>query len=305
MDTDLTAPVVAADLSGLIPIVENAVTSPNTKRAYRRALAAFFRWYHEAPVVGFSRATVQAYRAHLEAAAQSPASINVELSAIRKLASEAEAMGLLDSLTAGGILRLPGVRKLGSHAGRWLTRRQAEELMALPDVKKLRGLRDRAVLGLLMGCGLRRDEVAKLRVETLQDRDGRPVLVDITGKGGRLRVAPVPVWSYRDLRAWLDAAQIAEGLMIRKLKAGQVAGEMGVSAMTIYNTVIKYSRRLGVDVRPHDLRRTFAKLARRGSATLESIQGALGHSQLGTTQIYLGHDVDYADSACDHLQIEV
>jgi site-specific recombinase XerD len=290
---------MASDLSGLIPIVENAVTSPHTKTAYRKALTAFFAWYRTAPVVGFCRSTVQAYRVHMEEAGQAVSSINMALSAIRKLAREAEEMGLLDQGTAGGILRIPGVRKLSQGQGNWLTRRQAEELLGLPNTKTLRGRRDRVILGLLLGCGLRREEAATLPLSALQERDGRPVLADVMGKGRKARTVAIPAWAYRDIREWIEAAGITDGMILRT-----IGGAHHIGPMAIYKTVLKYARRLGVDVRPHDLRRTFAKLARKGGAEWEQVQATLGHSQINTTQTYVGHDVDFADAACDHLQLD-
>lgn len=59
------------------------------------------------------------------------------------------------------------------------------------------------------------------------------------------------------------------------------------------------------DLAPHDLRRTFAKLARSGQAPLEQIQLALGHRSIQTTQRYLGSELDLADAACDRLGIRL
>ena len=88
-------------------------------------------------------------------------------------------------------------------AGNWLTRDQAETLLSAPP-STLMGLRDRAVLGLLIGCGLRRDELANLTFAHLQQREGRWVIVDIIGKGRRVRTVPVRAgprrWSMRGLR---------------------------------------------------------------------------------------------------------
>jgi integrase len=67
-------------------------------------------------------------------------------------------------------------------------------LLALPDPATLKGKRDRAILGLLIGCGLRRDELVRLTLEELQQREGRWVIVDLLGKGRRRRTIPVPSW---------------------------------------------------------------------------------------------------------------
>ena len=78
-----------------------------------------------------------------------------------------------------------------------------------------------------------------------------------------------------------------------------------MSADAIADVVATYAGPLGWDLAPHDLRRTFAKLARGGHAPLEQIQLALGHQSIQTTQRYLGSELDLADAACDRLGIRL
>jgi site-specific recombinase XerC len=94
--------------------------------------------------------------------------------------------------------------------GKWLTREQAEQLLSAPP-GPLMGLRDRAILGFLIGCGLRRDELANLTFPNLQQREGRWVIVDIVGQGRRVRTVPVPGWSKHLVDAWAAVADIALG----------------------------------------------------------------------------------------------
>ena len=79
----------------------------------------------------------------------------------------------------------------------------------------------------------------------------------------------------------------------------------GMSADAIADVVTTYARPLGWDLAPHDLRRTFAKLARSGQAPLEQIQLALGHQNIQTTQRYLGSELNLVDAACDRLGIRL
>jgi integrase len=89
----------------------------------------------------------------------------------------------------------------GVCAGNWLTRDQAEKLLLAPP-NTLMGLRDRAILGLLIGYGLRRDELANLTFEHLQQRKGCWVIVDIVGQGRRVRTVPVPGWAKALVDRW-------------------------------------------------------------------------------------------------------
>ena len=85
----------------------------------------------------------------------------------------------------------------------------------------------------------------------------------------------------------------------------EITEARGMSADAIADVVATYARPLGWDLAPHDLRRTFAKLARSGQAPLEQIQLALGHQSIQTTQRYLGSELDLADAACDRLGIRL
>jgi len=78
--------------------------------------------------------------------------------------------------------------------GNWLTRDQAKELLTVPDRSKIKGERDYAILAILLGCALRRQELATLDIESIQMREGRWVVADLRGKGGRVRTVAIPLW---------------------------------------------------------------------------------------------------------------
>jgi integrase len=105
------------------------------------------------------------------------------LSAVRKLATEAADNGLLAPELAAGIARVRGAKRLGVRAGNWLTPEEATALLNAPDRSVLIGCRDRAILALLVGCGLRRAELVSLDVDQIQLRDSRWVLPDLEGEG--------------------------------------------------------------------------------------------------------------------------
>ena len=162
-----------------------------------------------------SRATLLGYRAHLLERGLSPSTINVQLSAIRKLVAEARRQGILDSETAASITDVPNVRQQGTRLGNWLNRAQAKELLAVPDQERLIGKRDHAILALLLGCGLRRHELAQLKVEDIVEREGRTVIVDLVGKGRRRRTVAVPHWVKQSVEQWTTAAGITKGRLGR------------------------------------------------------------------------------------------
>src|SRR5580693_8192672 len=103
------------------------------------------------------------------------------MSAIRKLAAEAADNGLIAPELAAGIARVKSAKSVGIRMGNWLSVRQAQSLLNAPDITTLKGQRDRAMLAVLLGCGLRRSEVAALTFSHLQQRDGRWCIVDLKG----------------------------------------------------------------------------------------------------------------------------
>lgn len=112
-----------------------------------------------------------AYRNHLESRSLAPGTINVRLAAVRRLAYEAADAGLLSPELAGGIRRVKGLKKLGVRLGNWLSADEARALWQFPNAETLKGKRDRAIIAVLLGCGLRRRELADLTFDHLQRRE--------------------------------------------------------------------------------------------------------------------------------------
>jgi site-specific recombinase XerD len=139
--------------------VLNTLASMQSRRSYEYAIDKFIAWYCSEPRLTFNRSVVVRYRSFLERLSLSGTTINLRLSAIRRLADESAESGWLSPELAIGIRRVKGVKRLGRKMGNWLTRNQAQELVNAASKNSLRGWRDGAMLGLLLGCGLRRSEI--------------------------------------------------------------------------------------------------------------------------------------------------
>ncbi len=248
---------------------------------------------------------MQRYRTDLEGRELAPSSINLRLAAIKKLAAEAADNGLLAPETAAAIGRVKGAKRAGVRAGNWLTKPQALELLGAPDRSTLKGKRDLVLLCLLLGCGLRRGELARLDLSDIEQREGRWVILDLLGKHGRVRTVPMPSWAKAALDRWREAAGIREGRLLRAINKGGRITHDSIRAQSVFETVAGYGERIGVKITPHDLRRTFAKLAHQGQAALEQIQLSLGHASIQTTERYLGVRQDLHDAPCDRLGLDV
>jgi site-specific recombinase XerD len=287
-------------------LVLDSVSSPITKRVYNMALDEFLAWFQQAPRPGFTKATVSAWRVSLEARGLGSSSIIIRMSAIRKLAAEAADNGLLAPELAAGIARVKSAKSVGIRMGNWLSVRQAQSLLNAPDISTVRGLRDRAILAVLLGCGLRRSEVAALTFTHIQQRDGRWCIVDLVGKHGRVRTAPVPTWVKLAIDAWTTAAGIADGHVFRPVnRADQVACE-GLGEKVVWQLIKPYAETAGVPgIAPHDLRRTCAKLCRAAGGELEQIQLLLGHASVQTTERYLGTKQDLVHAPNDAVKLRI
>ncbi len=288
-------------------LVLDSVTSPESKRAYDRGLEHFLSWYQsERPATGFTKATVQRYRTHLLESGLSSSTTNLYLTAVRRLAVEAADNGLMAAELASGIGRVKGIRREGIRIGNWLTARQAEKLINSPDTATLKGKRDRALLAVMVGCGLRREETACLTLEHIQQREARWVIVDLIGKGGRVRSVPMSSWAKAAIDVWTVAAGFTTGRVFRPVNKGdRLCGE-SMTAQSVFETVKRYAAETGFhNLAPHDLRRTFARLAHRGHAAIEQIQISLGHQSLQTSQKYIGVQQDLTDAPCDHLGLRL
>jgi integrase len=232
----------------------------------------------------------------------SPSTINVRLSAVRKMVDEARRAGIIGQEEAGSLTDVPNISQKGTRLGNWLTREQAKELLAVPDRSTLKGKRDYVILALLVGCALRRNELAELDVETIQQSEGRWVLADLEGKGRRIRTVAIPIWVKHGINAWMTAAGIEDGRLLRSVsKSGKVNRDT-LSDWAVWSVVEQSSKQIGIEhFGAHDLRRTCAKLCRKNGGDLEQIKFLLGHSSIQTTERYLGSEQDIEIAVNDNI----
>jgi integrase len=279
--------------------------SPDSKRAYEFAVDHFVAWYCSEPRLAFNKTVVLRYRLELEGRRLAPATINLRLAAVRRLAFEAADTGLLSPELAAGIARVKGAKRIGVRLGNWLTADQSRNLLAAPDVQTLKGRRDRAILALMLGCGLRRGEVAGLKVDHLQQREEHWVIADLIGKAAHIRTVPVPDWVKAAVDLWLKSAAITHARIFRCVtRKGSVWGE-GITEKVIWHLVKENAGRAGIaNLSPHDCRRTCARLCHAAGGELEQIQFLLGHVSVETTERYLGCKQRLRSAVNDRIGIE-
>lgn len=176
-----------------------------------------------------------------------------------------------------------------------LTRQQASTLIAAPGVLSLTGLRDTALIALILCTGIREAEACSLDVIDLrQTLDGVLSLHVREGKGAKARLIPYGEMSFclAFVDAWLKGAGITEGAVFRGFyKGGKHVRSTRLTARAVQNIVGSFP--LMIDghlrkVQPHDLRRTYARRLYEAGMDIEVIRQNLGHSDRKTTQGYIG-----------------
>ena len=142
-------------------MVLDAVASPHSKRNYAKALDDLFAFCASRPL---SRSLLMEWRAGMESL--SPSTINVRLSAVRKMIGEARRNNMIGSEEAASLTDIPNIRQKGTRLGNWLSREQAKELLAVPDRSTLKGKRDYVILALLVVCALQRKRVGRTQARS-------------------------------------------------------------------------------------------------------------------------------------------
>ena len=296
------------DLSALIAITCDRLNSAASRRVYASHLRNLIDYVtYKNPGIGFNRPAVQSWKQDMLSRGLAPSSVCQAISAAKALASEAEANGWLDAMTAAAIRDIDGPPVRGQRMGQWLSQEQAVDLLCQPDQGQAKGQRDWIALALMLGCGMRREEVVQAGADRVQRREGRVVLVDVMGKGMRVRTVPVPSWASTAIEMWAHRLYATYKNADTPIKlVPRLIGDRPWESLTsaaLWYQVRKYAERIGLKVAPHDLRRTFAQLSYKGGAPLAQIQMTLGHSSVAVTDRYLGTQLDLIKPACDFLGV--
>jgi integrase len=272
--------------------LENNVSALTIKN-YAPAIQRFLLWAEKRANPNPAE-TMAAYKAALLKEGLNRRTVNKHLSAVRAYFKSQAVLGVISHEILQSINVVANLKVEGQRHGLRLTIEQAHLLLSAPDKETLIGLRDRAILAIMLGCGLRRSEVVNLTWGHIQQENGIWLIRNLQGKHGRIRTIVIPTWVKRTIAEYSNIEKDKD----RIFKSFDVHGNLrkSMTDQTVYNIVVRYGAQIGVELAPHDLRRTYASIARQtgGVEGMTQLQRQLGHASLRTTELYIGEEDDFA-----------
>ncbi len=269
--------------------IENA----NTRRAYRSDVNEFMAFAGIVNAEEFrlvKRAHLIAWRKELESRSLEAATIRRKLSAIASLFDYLCESNAVQFNPADGVKRPnQGLNEGKSPA---LGDEQAKALLEAPPPDTLKGLRDRAILSVLLFHGLRRAELCSLRVGDVESRRG-VIHFRVLGKGDKIRYIPAHPHTMQRITEYLEKCgreTLATNMLFVRIDNASTVIEKPLTGNAIYKDVVQhYARKLGLEAQSvcvHGLRATAATNALDHEADIAKVQDWLGHSCISTTRLY-------------------
>jgi integrase/recombinase XerD len=294
----------ASDLTELLSVME--AWGLMLQEVNRDHLHAYRRWLAGEEVPGLQR----------KEKPSAAATVSRKISVCRQLFAEALDRGLVEVNPAN---RVRGFKVSQESKTLGLSRTQAKELLDKVETQTLLGLRDKAMLSLMIRTGVRRMDVIGATLGKLGERDGHTIL-SMVSKGNKERTVKIPVEVARHLEAWREAAKLRRDelpttpLFCSVVKQGRGThaiynvreeGQKALSEKAIWKIVERRVKLAGITahITPHSTRHTFITLALDGGAALHKVQVAAGHADPRTTERYWRTKENLDDNAVDYIRL--
>jgi len=215
-----------------------------------------------------------------------PATANKVMSSVRALMERVFDVGLITADDLARIMKVKRVKGSRVTKGRALSDDEVARLLAACDLDARRGVRDHAIIAVMHGGGLRRDEVGALMLGSLRPNG----VLRVIGKGDRERIVPLPPESIVAIERWLKIRGRKAGPLFPRFHAGRGKEKMEgsrLSSAAVYKIVETLVEKSRIDVcAPHDFRRTYASDGFDAGIDIVTLQGLMGHANVSTTASY-------------------
>lgn len=250
--------------------------SPNTVASYCHDVEAFLN-SNGAATSSVTASDIESYLGSIKVSKRSSARI---LSALRSFFDWC----VQEGQTKDNPAALVDSPKLGKYLPAVLSVDEVSAIMDSVDLKAPAGKRDRAILEVLYGCGLRVSEAASLRISKINFEDG---FVDVIGKGDKQRLVPLGEMAADAIRAYLEDRPLPYSRAQEDILFLNKFGKP-LSRVSIFNIVKKQAMIAGIhkEISPHTFRHSFATHLIENGADLRIVQEMLGHESILTTEIY-------------------
>ncbi|MCX6830000.1 MAG: site-specific tyrosine recombinase XerD [candidate division Zixibacteria bacterium] len=262
--------------------------SPNSLASYRCDIVEFARLFKISTDYEIPHRAVNDYIVRLNNLNRRPSSIARKISALRNFYKY-----LRDrELVRQNPFEFARVPKISRYHPDYLTVDQVTRILSQPDPSGRNGLRDRAMLEMLYGTGMRISELINLRLSAVYDEIG---FIKVVGKGNKERLVPYGRYAREAVEKYLT--EIRE--KVRSTTQSDILflsnRNQKLSRVGVWKIIKKYAARSGIakTVTPHTFRHSFATHMIEGGADLRTVQELLGHASITTTQIYTQVDKEY------------
>lgn len=269
-------------------VLSKSATSPKTAATYDSIVRRFLSWWQEHSQYTTPASALDGWKQSLLDSGLKFSSINVMLSAARKLFHIMARERIIDGNELASVEQVKNFPTRGQRVGNWLSDDEMRQLLALPDTSTSKGLRDYALLSVALACGLRAFELSLLTWDHIQKVGSTWVIMNLQGKHGRVRTVPIAEYAMNALNAYRKIN--GDGNIFRSInKYGGVG--TGLTRQAIHAIVRDYGMQMDKQISPHDLRRSAAKRLK-NRAGIEQTKEFLGHSSVVVTERYLDTAID-------------
>lgn len=170
---------------------------------------------------------------------------------------------------------------------------EIDQLINVIDASKPEGMRNKAIMEVMYGCGLRVSELTELKISNIYEQSE---FIKVVGKGNKERIVPIGATALKFIKIYIDEVRVH--LAIKKGNEDYIfLNRFGskLSRISIFNLTKSLAVAAGIQktISPHTLRHSFATHLIEGGADLRAIQEMLGHASITTTEIYTHLDRDY------------